>query len=246
MSLRDWGFRPTLWPTLGFIVCLLILLKLGHWQLQRADEKQALIAAKQRHQQAAPLVLNQTEPDAVMDRFRPAVAVGHYISGQQWLLDNRLFQGRPGYHVFSLFQLEGAGRVLVNRGWISAGASRQIIPDVRLPTGMLRLSGRLDTPASVGMTLGTLEWGNTFATLVVPDLDIAALAAAQDVQLPPLTLVADADQPSVLQYDWSAIETLSPEKHWGYAAQWFALAAALFIIYFGVNLHRKDHYHHAV
>ena len=242
MSIRSWVFRPALWPTLGFIICFILLLNLGHWQLQRADEKQALILAKQRHQQAAPLVFNQTQPDRLMDRFRPAVAIGHYIPGQQWLLDNRLFQGRPGYHVFSLFQLEGAGRILVNRGWISVGASRQIIPDLPLPAGMLRLSGRLDTPASVGVMMGTLTWDDAAGIRVVPYLDIAAIAAAQGLQLPPLTLVTDADQAGVLQHDWTAIETLSPEKHWGYAAQWFALACALFIIYFGVNVHRKDNH----
>ena len=77
---------------------------------------------------------------------------------------------------------------------------------------------------------------------MVPYLDIAAIAAAQGLQLPPLTLVTDADQAGVLQHDWTAIETLSPEKHWGYTAQWFALACALFIIYIGVNVHRKDNH----
>ena len=240
MYIRGWVFSPTFWPTLSFLVVSAVLLSLGNWQLTRAAEKQALINAKQQHQQAAPLVLNQASSDPVMDRFRPAIAVGQYVPGQQWLLDNRLFQGRPGYHVFSLFQLQQAGHILVNRGWISTGASRQTLPHVPLPSGLLRLTGRLDTPASVGLVLEAPLFDSPVDKLVVPNLDIAALASAQGLQLPPLTLVADADQPSVLQHDWTAIETLSPEKHWGYAAQWFALALALFIIYLVVNLHRQE------
>ena len=46
-------------------------------------------------------------------------------------------------------------------------------------------------------------------------------------------LVADEDQPGVLQYDWSPIPQMGPEKHLGYAVQWFGLAVALTLIYFG-------------
>jgi len=93
----------------------------------------------------------------------------------------------------------------------------------------------------VGLVLGQSAWQSTAAQLVVaPNLDIAALAAAKEWVLPPLTLVLDADQTGASQYDWRAIEPLSPEKRWGYAAQWFALAVALCTIYIGVNLHRKE------
>ena len=241
ISWAGWEFSPTGWPTLGFIVLFALLLGLGHWQLDRAAEKQAMIAAKQAQQQAAPLVLQQAAPDPLLDRFRPAIAFGEYVMGQQWLLDNRLYQGQPGYHVFSLFRLQQGGLILVNRGWVAVGRSRQHLPALPLPRGPQRLRGRLDTPASVGLVLGQSTWQSaTDQLVVVPNLDIAALAVVKKWALPSLTLVLDADQTGALQYDWRAIETLSPEKHWGYAAQWFALAVALCSIYIGVNLHRKE------
>lgn len=233
-----WTFRPTLWPTLGFILLAVILLSLGDWQLGRAAEKQALIAAKQAHQAAAPIMLHQNRPEPILDRFRPAIAVGRYVSGQQWLLDNRLYQRQPGYHVYSLFQLENGTHMLLNRGWISQGASRQTLPDLPLPSGQQQIRGHLDTPAAVGLVLAEPDWADVTEVQVVPNLDIAALAASQKRVLPVLALVIDADQSGALQHDWQAIETLTPAKHHGYAAQWFALALALLIIYVGVNLQR--------
>ncbi len=235
-----WTFRPTLWPTLGFIALFTVLLSLGNWQLGRADEKQALITAKQARQAAAPLMLDQTRPAPMPDRFRPAVADGQYEPGQQWLLDNRLYQGRPGYHVYSLFRLRDGTHILLNRGWISQGASRQTLPDLPLPAGHHQIRGHLDTPAAVGLVLAELNWADATAKQVVPNLDIAALAAGQGLTLPTLALVVDPNQPGALQHDWQAIETLTPAKHQGYAAQWFTLALALLIIYIGVNLQRRN------
>jgi len=235
-----WTLRPTLWPTLGYIVLTAVLLSLGNWQLQRADEKQALITAKQARQAAAPLILHQAQPDPVLDRFRPAIASGQYVPTPQWLLDNRLYQGRPGYHVYSLLQQADGTHILLNRGWISQGASRQSLPELPLPSGPQQIRGRLDTPASVGLVLAEPDWTATTAVQVTPHLDIAALAAGQGLTLPALALVLDPDQPGALQHDWQAIETLSPAKHHGYAAQWFALALALLIIYVGVNLQRPE------
>jgi cytochrome oxidase assembly protein ShyY1 len=52
-------------------------------------------------------------------------------------------------------------------------------------------------------------------------------------------LVLDEGQAGGLQYDWSPIPPMGPEKHLGYAIQWFGLAVALLIIYVGVNTHRN-------
>ena len=35
---------------------------------------------------------------------------GRYVREQQWLLDNRIYRGQPGYHVFTPFVIEGDER----------------------------------------------------------------------------------------------------------------------------------------
>jgi cytochrome oxidase assembly protein ShyY1 len=47
-----------------------------------------------------------------------------------------------------------------------------------------------------------------------------------------------ADQPGVFQYNWQPIN-MKPEKHLGYAFQWFALAFVLIIIFIVVNTQRN-------
>jgi surfeit locus 1 family protein len=233
-------FAPTLIPTVVFIVVLGALLSLGNWQMQRAGEKQALVEEKQTRQKAAPLDLNRAIVDAQLDRFRPARVVGRYATTQQWLLDNRLFQGQAGYHVFSLLQLDDGGQLLVNRGWVAVGETREFLPELPLPQGPVKLSGHLDRPESVGLVLGEPPLDSIANKVLLQSLDIEALAKARNLELQPLSLVLDEAQSGSLQYDWMPVETISPEKHVGYAVQWFALAVALVIIYFGVNTRRVN------
>ena len=231
-------FAPTLWPSLVFVVLMALLLSLGNWQMNRAKEKQALIDDKLARQHAPALQLDSESVDGVLDRFRPAQVQGHYVPGQQWLLDNRLYRGQPGYHVYSLLQADGGRQLLINRGWVSVGASREFLPQLPLPEGRVSLQGHLDSPESVGLVLGEPPFASIADKVLLQTLDIAALAEARGLQLAPLALVIDAGQAGALEYDWAPVETISPEKHLGYAVQWFALAVALLIIYLGVNTRR--------
>jgi cytochrome oxidase assembly protein ShyY1 len=71
-------------------------------------------------------------------------------------------------------------------------------------------------------------------------LDIAELGAALGQALYPYALVLDEGQPGLFQRDWQPGVTMTPEKHLGYAVQWFGLAVALLIIYVGVNTRRAN------
>jgi cytochrome oxidase assembly protein ShyY1 len=135
---------------------------------------------------------------------------------------------------------------LVNRGWVAVGATREFLPALPLPEGPVTLSGRLDSPASVGIVIGEVPLESVEDKVVLQSLDIASLGAARDMDLLRYALVVDEGQPGGLQYDWSPIPAMGPEKHLGYAVQWFGLAVALLIIYIGVNTHRNgdDRDHH--
>tara|TARA_B100000674_G_C37672620_1_gene837748 strand:+ start:73 stop:813 length:741 start_codon:yes stop_codon:yes gene_type:complete len=235
-------FSPNIIPTVVFFLVLICLISLGNWQMNRAEEKQALVDRKSIRQAAAPLNLNTNSMDKELDRFRPAIVKGIYASKQQWLLDNRLYMGQPGYHVFSMLELSNNKRLLVNRGWVSVGTSRKVLPDLPLPRKRVSLMGHLDSPESVGLVMGESSLESFEKKVVLQNLDISNLEKLRNFNLMPLSLVLDKEQSGSLQYDWSPVETISPEKHVGYAVQWFALAVALVIIYLGVNtrrFHRK-------
>jgi surfeit locus 1 family protein len=242
-------FAPSLWPSLAFAMVFPILLGLGFWQMERAGAKQELVERRAASELVAPLELQRNIVLGVDDRYRPARVRGSYVAGQQWLLDNRVYRGQPGYHVFAAFRPEGDDEpgLLVNRGWIAVGASREFLPALPLPERPVTLSGRLDSPASVGIVLGEPPLESVEDKVVLQSLDIAGLGAARGMDLLRYALVIDEGQPGGLQHDWSPIPAMGPEKHLGYAVQWFGLAVALLIIYVGVNTHRNgdDRDHHA-
>lgn len=238
----SYRFRPALWPTVVFLLLLPLLLGLGLWQLDRAAVKQALVEQRAAGEVSPPLDLSLTSGLDAGDRYRPATIKGQYDASQQWLLDNRVFLGQPGYHVFTPFIALGDERpsLLVNRGWISVGETREFLPLLPLPGGDIELNGHLDSPASVGLVLGEPPLQSVEDRVAVLSLDIAALAAAKGLDLLPFALVLDENQPGSLQYDWSPVPEMGPEKHLGYAVQWFGLAVALVIIFVGVNIQRDD------
>ena len=217
-----------------------VLLGLGLWQAERAGVKQEMMEQRTAGNAVVPLWLGRDVRLGESDRYRLAEVRGFYSAEQQWLLDNRVFRGQAGYHVFTPFILEGERqpRLLVNRGWVSVGASRDFLPLLPLPEGSVSLSGRLDTPASVGLVLGEVPLQSVDDKVLVQALDLAALSAARDLDLLPFALVIGEGQAGVLQYDWSPTLEMGPEKHLGYAVQWFGLAVALLIIYVGVNTRR--------
>lgn len=241
LQLGPYRFAPALWPTLTFGVVFPILLGLGYWQMHRAGEKQMLVEQRAMGEVTAPLTLSSGSQLTESDRYRQAVVRGHYAAEQQWLLDNRVYRGQPGYHVFTPFRPDGAdaATLLVNRGWIAVGASREFLPALPVTDQHVTLSGRLDSPASVGLVIGEVPLRSVADKVVVQSLDVAALADAQGAALLRYALVIDDGQAGGLEYDWSPIPQIGPEKHLGYAVQWFGLAVALLIIYVGVNTRRN-------
>ena len=182
IALGQLRFRAGRYPTLAFLLLFPLLLSLGFWQLDRAGQKQALLDAQQARSTGTPVDLQLLNTVTGEDRFRPAVARGHFVSGRQWLQDNRVHAGQAGYHVYSLFEFSanpGHG-VLVNRGWVPLGASRDDLPVLPLPQGELELRGRLNRPASVAITLGEPDYVGMGGLLRLQYLDVEKLGQAID------------------------------------------------------------------
>ena len=239
VRIANFEFRPALLPSLAFGTLFAMLLALGLWQVDRAGEKHETLQQRSERGRQGRLDLNNTLALELAERFRPVVVRGRYRD-RHWLLDNRVLRGQAGYHVFTLFELDGpGGRVaLVNRGWVDTGPSREFLPNVAAPEHSVELLGRLDLPESVGLELASADLAGLAPVTLVQHLDIGELAAALRRDLLPLAIVLDEGQPGGFVRDWVERPGITPEKHLGYAVQWFALALALLIIYLGVNTRR--------
>lgn len=234
-------FRPGLWPSLVVAALLVLLLSLGFWQLDRAGQKRVLLEAYGNRPNDAPI---QLAPDFVPGpdwRYRRVQAVGAYDSGHQFLLDNRVYRGRAGYHVLTPLRLAHSDVVvLVNRGWVPQGATRADLPALPVPAeaGVL-IEGLIDFPPEKVFALGEGEDRDPGWPKVLQRVRLDLQAQQLNTRLLPLVMLLAPDQRGGFVREWKPV-VIGPERHVGYAVQWFALAAALVILYILANLKRVE------
>lgn len=238
-----WRFRPSRWPTLATVVLLPLLVWLGFWQLERAELKEVLAARADAQRARAPAVLGAAGPDATFEDeswdYRRVVATGRYLP-LHYLLDNRTHRGAAGYHVLSplVFDEEGVRGVMVNRGWIPLGSSREVLPETGVPSGTLEVRGRSRRPGATFL-LGEAGYRGDIWPRVVQSIDIGMMEETLRVDLLPFVIELDRGDPHGFEREWRPHGGLTPHRHRAYALQWFALALTLAIIYVVVNLRRR-------
>ncbi len=219
-------------PNAGLVVFVLIFLpitvSLGFWQLARADEKRALLAAYDARQAAEPISMDAV-PESADNQYRRIKETGSFDNQQTLMLDNRIRRGQPGYEVISLFKpINGDQWLPVNRGWLAGGLDRSRLPEVPAIEGQVTVFGKLYRSPGAAFTLGSENWAGNWP-LVVQNLMTDELAAATGLAIYPWQLRLDQASPGALMTGWPVVST-QPGKHIGYAVQWFALALALLIL----------------
>lgn len=222
-------FRPKLIPSLVVVALLPLFLYLGYWQLQRAEEKRVL-QAQYDARASGPAVQVERRLQRPEDlQFYRVVAKGHYEIEYQILIDNRVHQGRAGYHVITPLRLPDSDvRLLVNRGWIAVGADRHQLPDFETPGSLQQITGVATVPAEKYFTLAQPEPG---WRRVWQNMDMSRYASVVPFPVQPVVVLLDPDNAAGgFTRDWSRLD-VGISVHQGYAFQWFMLAAALSTIY---------------
>ncbi|HEY9035864.1 MAG TPA: SURF1 family protein [Pseudomonadales bacterium] len=212
-----------------FTVMLLpVLLSLGFWQLERADEKRAIQARFSAWEHSEPRWLHGEE-DAV-EHYRPVALRGRFLTKRYFLLDNRTRQGQVGFEVIGLFrETESRKLFAVNRGWVAGNPDRSQLPEVSFPAGEISLRGHAYWPEAGwqlnGPQVSAGEWPKVTQSQLPSDLQAVA-----KTPLAPYLVRLSPDSPAALVTDWQPVNT-QPEKHTGYAVQWFLMAAALLMLF---------------
>ncbi len=196
---------------------------LGAWQLARADVSRATLAA---FEAGAAEPVRAALPRSLDEerRFERVQVRGEYELEPQFLLDNMLHDGVAGYHVLSALRVHGLReRVLVNRGWVPVGADRRVLPEVAVSPGERTVVGRLERLPRPGIRLGEDSASGAPEPLLVLQYPTAqTLAARLGEPVLDYQLLLDAAAPDGYVREWRA-PVLPPERHLGYAVQWWAL-----------------------
>lgn len=172
--------------------------------------------------------------------FQKLIIRGHYDTGRTLLIDNQLYRGQAGYHVLTPFILNGGDKiVLVNRGWVALGVSREQLPSIEVPVVDWSIRGIVSIPDTNSFRMGEVSLGDKWPQ-VIPFLDIDAMQAQFNKRLLPIIIWLDPEQAGHYQRHWNPV-WLDPKKSRAYAWQWFAFAAILLGLFIGLNLRSMSH-----
>jgi cytochrome oxidase assembly protein ShyY1 len=221
--------------TLFTVVMVPVLIALGFWQLQRAQEKAELSATYEARRQQPPVDLSGLwESPAQSLAYVPVRLRGSFVPNAYFLLDNQMRKGRFGYEVLSILQLaDDQGSVLVNRGWIAGDPTRQVLPDVPSIDDAVEITGHVYVAPGSAFLLAEQHLDNTWPQriqAVEMDKLSAAMATVVGPKVFPYPVRIDAGSRGALEVDWQVVN-MTPQKHQAYAVQWFAMAATLLVFY---------------
>ncbi|MFC4111189.1 SURF1 family protein [Nonomuraea zeae] len=138
------------WLALHVVVLLVIpaFVFLGRWQFGRFEERSANSDRVTSNIEAAPVPLDRLAAPGQQvrqdDRFRTVTVAGTYDPSHALLVRRRPQAGMPGYYVLTPLVTGPGTAVIVNRGWVKAGATADTAPEVPpAPTGQVTVTGRL-------------------------------------------------------------------------------------------------------
>ncbi|MFC5823133.1 SURF1 family protein [Nonomuraea insulae] len=138
------------WLALHVVVLLVIpaFVFLGRWQFGRFEERSANSERVSANIEAAPVPLERLAAVGRQvgedDRFRKVTVAGTYDAAHALLVRRRPQDGVNGYYVLTPLVTGAGTAVIVNRGWVRAGATADAAPEVPAPsTGQITVTGRL-------------------------------------------------------------------------------------------------------
>jgi cytochrome oxidase assembly protein ShyY1 len=212
------------------LLMLPLLLSLGSWQLQRADEKQEIVDRHARNQQLPPLINAEELHNNQDHQYRLAWIRGKVDNQRVIILDNKVKNGRPGYEILQSVTLLGLKeKLLINRGWVEASLDRDILPSISPIEGEVQLRGYLYRALKGGYRLDdgirqVQAWPSR-----VGWINLERAEELFNTSFMPYQLRLDQDSIGALKTGWTTV-AVQPEKHVGYAVQWFAMAITLLIM----------------
>ncbi|MDR3490742.1 MAG: SURF1 family protein [Gammaproteobacteria bacterium] len=209
-----------------FFVALFILL--GVWQLHRFHYKKVLLNNYQArlHAEAIPFSAI-TNLDV---QFKSVIVQGHFVKNSDMFIQNRLYKGRLGYDVITPFQVTNSKKLLlVDRGWVAESANHTV-PDAALQKQVASIMGYLKLLDERQFILGNNISDSTAHSLIMQKIDIAELTKITHADYYPFVLRLAVFEPNGFTRDWT-ITAVEPERHMGYAIQWFVMAFVLMLAY---------------
>jgi len=219
-----------IWFLVIFLLVQMGLNELGYWQLSRAKEKQQRIEILSK-EQVISNHLGDIDSQLIAN-FSHVQIESELALRKSFLIENTIQNGELGYHVLNLVKDKVSDRiVLVNRGWIAGKANRNEIPQIELPPSFWSIKGRVyPINSQVLSDKAEIEsFGNVVRVPVLDSYIVKKLEERFHIEIEPFIIRLEKENASSFDVDWEWLN-MSPEKHLGYAFQWFALSLTFLIV----------------
>lgn len=220
------------------LACVLLsvslFVRLGLWQVGRAEEKLAAQAEFELQQQQNPLPIENIEPQALTAaseslRDLHVSLYGEYDNQHAILLLAQFYETQIGYEVITPFRLRETGQlVLVSRGWTTGLLPPNTPPDLRPVSGVQRLTAQIHLPDAndriIPSQINPDQW-----PLRIRSVEIPVLEMVLGESLFPYVVRLTADQPGTLVRHWEVVN-VDINQHLSYAFQWFTFAGLTLLV----------------
>jgi surfeit locus 1 family protein len=211
-----------LFPPFAALGLIALFITLGLWQLDRAADKNRVQAL---FESDAPFT--QLTGDMPVTEFQNIEVTGRYLGDRQVLIDNMFMDGRIGYYALTAFRYaDNEPLLIVNRGWIARTGANEALPDISVGSNRRSIRGRAGYLPRVAKRLPAAfdEAGDWPKKAIYPTLEELSAELGEDLLPFILLLRPEAEDGFVRR--WQPRER-GPMMHYGYAFQWFAMAAAV-------------------
>jgi surfeit locus 1 family protein len=239
-------FKPTFFLTVFCLILFGAFLSLGIWQVNRAEEKDLQQHVIEKRSEQPSISLNQLATRNLTP-YTKATATGKYRESEQFLLDNIIHNGKPGFYVITPFEIEGTDDIiLVNRGWVAQQRKRLNLPRTTIKPDQQTLHGTLAKPRSKPVILGNIDSPISDTPPLWYYMDAEHFEKTVGYSVLPLILRLDATSDatsnttlgSQLIRQWPKFEAKTG-MHIGYAIQWFVFALFVLIALLGTSFQKN-------
>lgn len=233
-------FSPQWWLLLLLTLLFVALtVKLGFWQLGRAQLREHIDAEQRERATLPPLTADQLRAMAPGEThlYRRVEVEGHWL--ERWTVFlNRPQNGRAGFWVMTPLALPDGRVLLVQRGWVPRDpVLPDKAPDLKPAPGLQRVQGNWIEPPSNLMELQQPETARTEFSRVRQNLALDDYQRQSGLSFAAV-IRQSSDTGDGLLRDWPGVASKAPMNR-GYAFQWFALSlvGALYFLWF--QIYRK-------
>jgi cytochrome oxidase assembly protein ShyY1 len=237
--MQEISFKPRLMPALATLAAFVLFVHLGNWQADKGDRRAAEIQQfKVRAQQGAYLV-GPTLLDPLLMQDAPVSVRGRYLPAQQFYIDNRQENGKPGVYLVMPLEVSGSRtRVLVNRGWLPWTNRQSPLPTVATPGEEVQVSGIATIPSSKKFFLMPEHQDERPQLWSRLDLDRYIKQHPEPTQAFVILQSPDTAADGLVR-NWPEPED-RVAMHRSYSMQWYGMAAALLIFFCVASVRKRD------